>query len=92
VESKKRGEGGREKKTGGGTEKTSRRGKMSKEGNGEADKSRRKMAETKRSRRRLPSESRSIGNGRTDVEKKLVEEDESRTIGISSSDRGDESD
>jgi len=57
---------------------------MSKGGNGEADESRREMAETKRDGRRLPSESGLIGSGHTDAEKKLVEKDESRTIGVSS--------
>jgi len=43
VEIKKRGEGSREKETGGGTEKVSRGGKTTKRGSREADEGRGKM-------------------------------------------------
>jgi len=42
--------------------------------------------------RHLPSGSRSTGSGHTGAEKKLVEEDESGTVGVSSVQGGDESD
>jgi len=47
---------------------------------------------TKGGRQRLPSGSRSTGGGCTDAMKELVEEDESRTIGVSSVQGGDEFD
>ena len=85
MESKKRGEGGRKKETGEGTEKTSG-------GSGETDEGRERTAETKRGGQRLPSGSRSTGGGHIDAEKKLVKEDESRTIDVFSVRGGDESD
>ena len=61
-------------------------------GSGETDEGRGGTAEIKRGRQRLPSESGSTGGGRTGVEKKLVKEDKSGTIGVSSVREGDESD
>jgi len=84
AESKKRGKGGREKERGG--------GEMSKRGSKETDEGREGTAETKRGRRHLSSGSRSTGGSHTGAEKKLVEEDESGTVGVSSVQGGDESD
>jgi len=65
---------------------------MLKKGSGETDEGRGGTAETKRGRQHLPSGSRSTGGGHTGAEKKLVEEDESGTVGISFVQGGDESD
>ena len=92
AESKKRGEGSREKETGGGTEKASGGRETTERRSGETDEGRGGTAETKRGRQHLPSESESTGGSRTGAEKKLVKEDEFRTIGISSVQGGDESD
>jgi len=92
AESKKRGEGGREKETGGGTKKASGGRETTERGSGETDKGKGGMAATKGGGRRLPSGSGSTGGGRTDATKELVEEDESRTIGVSSVRGGDEFD
>jgi len=87
----KRDKDSREKKTGGETEKVSRGGKTLKGGSRKADKGRRGTAEAKRSRQRLLLESGLAGSSCTSAEKKLAEESESRTVSISSSDGGDES-
>jgi len=70
----------------------SRGGKTTKGGSREADEGRRGMAEATRSEQHLLSGSRLIGGCCTGAVKKLVEEDESRTSGISSIQEGDESD
>jgi len=92
AESKKRGEGGREKETGGGTEEASGGRETTERGSGETDEGRGGTAATKGGRRRLPSGSGSTGGSRTDATKELVEEDESRTVGVSSVRGGNESD
>jgi len=92
VESKKRGEGGREKETGGGTEEASGGRETTERGSEETDEGRGGTAVTKGGGQRLPSGSGSTGGSRTDAMKELVEEDESRTIGVSSVRRGDEFD
>jgi len=85
-------EGGREKETGGGTEEASRGGETTERGSRETDEGRGGTAEAKRGGRRLPSGSGSTSGGRTGAAKKLVEEDESGTIGVSSFRGGDEFD
>jgi len=80
VESKKRGKGGREKETGGGTEKISRGGETTKRGSKEADKCRGGVVEAKRGRQYLLSESGLTGSSCTGVVKELVEEDKSISI------------
>ena len=92
VESKKRGEGSREKETGGGTEEASRERETTERGSEETDKGRGGMAETKRGGRCLLSGNGLTGSGRTGVEKKLAEESNSGTISVSSIRGGDESD
>jgi len=92
AESKKRDEGSREKKTGGETEEASGGRETTERESKETDKGSGGTAETKRGRRCLPLGSRSTGGGRTGAEKKLVKEDESGTIGVSSVQGGDESD
>jgi len=92
VESKKRGEGGREKETEEGTEEVSRKREATERGSGETDEGRGGTAETKRGRRHLLSGSGSTGNSCTGAVKKLVEEDESGIIGVSSVREEDESD
>ena len=84
AKSKKRGESSREKETEGETEEAS--------GGRETDEGRGGTAETKRGRWRLLSESGLTGGSRTGAEKKLVKEDESRTIGVSSVQGEDKSD
>jgi len=61
-------------------------------GSGETDKGRGETAETKKGGQHLLSGSGLTGGGRTGAEKKLVKEDKSGTIGISSVQGGDESD
>ena len=65
---------------------------MTERESGETDEGRGGTAVTKGGRQRLPSGSRSTGGGCTDAMKELVEEDESRTIGVSSVQGGDEFD
>jgi len=65
---------------------------MTERGSGETDEDRGGTAATKGGGRRLLSGSGSTGGGCTDAMKELVEEDESRTIGVSSVRGGDESD
>jgi len=84
VESKKRGEGSREKETGEGIEKAGQGRETTERGDGETDESRGGTAETERGRRRLLSGSRLTGGSCTSVEKKLVKEDESGTVSVSS--------
>jgi len=84
AESKERGESGREKETGGKTEAASGGGEMTKRGSGEA--------ETKRGGRRLLLGSRSTGGSHAGATQELVEENESRTVGVSSVRGGDEPD
>jgi len=91
MESEKRGEGGREEETGEGITEANGGGETTKRGSREADEGRGGTPETKRGRQRFPSESRSTGGSRTGVVKKLVEENESGTIGVSFV-QGDESD
>jgi len=51
---------------------------------GKVDEGRGETPEIKRDRQCLPSESGLTGNSRTGAEEKLVEEDKSRTFGVSS--------
>jgi len=92
VESEKRDKGGSEEKTGKRTVKVSGGGETIKGGSREAEEGRGGTAEAKRDGRCLPSESRSTSDGYADTAKKLVEENESRTSGISSVRGGDEPD
>ena len=73
AESKKRGKGGREKETEGGTEEASREREMTERGSRETDEGRERTAETKRGRRHLPSGSGSTGSGHTGVEMNLID-------------------
>jgi len=72
------------KKTGGGTEKVSRGGEITKGGSREIDEGRGEMVEAKTDKRHLLSESRLTGGGHIGAIQELVEEDESRTVGVSS--------
>jgi len=92
VESKERGEGSREKETRGETEEASGRGKMTKKGSGEIDEGRGETLETKRSGRHLLSGSGLTDGGCIGAVKKLVEENESGTSGVSSVRGGNEFD
>jgi len=76
VESKKRGEGSREKEIGGGTEKASGERETINRGNRETDESKGEMVETKRSG--------STGGRHTSVAKELAKEGKFRTVGVSS--------
>jgi len=91
TESEKRGEGSGEEETGEGITEANGGGETTERGSREVDEGRGGTPETKRGGRRFPSGSRSTGGSCTGVAKKLVEENESGTIGISSI-RGDESD
>jgi len=92
AESKKRGEGGREKEIGEGTVEASRGGETSERRSGEEIKGRGGSMEAKKGGRRLSPGSGSTGGGRTGTEEELVETDESGSSGVSSIQKGDECD
>jgi len=92
AESEKRGEGGREEETRGGTAETSGGGEMTEEGSGGTDEGRGRTTEAKRGGQRLSSRSRLAGGGHAGAKEELVEGDESRTGGVSSVRGGDEFD
>jgi len=92
AESKKKGKGNREEEIGGGSKKVSRGGETTKEENRETDEGRGEIAEAKKDRRCLLSESGSTGSSCAGAVKELVEKGESETIGVSSIQEGDESD
>jgi len=67
-------------------------GETTEGGSRETDEGRGGTTEAKRGGQRLLSRSGSTGGRRTGAKKKLVEENESGTFGVSSSDGGDEFD